>query len=535
MGKSSWFVLIALILVFEINAQTNRYMVFFKDKANSPYSIGQPQEFLSPRAIERRIKQNISVTSQDLPVNQSYVEDIENLGFKVFFKTKWFNGVLVEVDKVDLGIISALPFVDSIELAASGSKLSRSGKDKLENKSRPNQRQKGISNEAQYQLLGIPEMHSDRFRGDGMLVAVCDAGFSNVDNISFFEHLYNNNQIIDTYDFVSNDAYVYEYASHGTRVFSTLAAYDPNLYIGVIYKADYMLFVTEDIGSEYRIEEYNWVFAAERADSAGVDVINTSLGYDIFSDPSMNYSLSDLDGNTAVISKAATIAASRGILIVNSAGNSGNNPINHPGDAKNMLTVGSITENGSRSSFSSVGPTSDGRIKPDLVAIGSSAYVITSTGNISTSSGTSFSTPQVAGLVAGLWQAYPDLSYLEIIELVKMSADNASSPNNQLGYGVPNYQAAKNIKELSMQTENYLVFPNPTNDEMTIMVRNPIEYNEIVLSIINSSGQLLYKKDLSFNWLNISNTIDLREFTAGAYILRLTNLNNTESIRVIKK
>lgn len=534
MGKSSWLALITLVLVFEINAQTNRYMVFFKDKANSRYRVGQPQEFLSPRAVDRRNKQNISVTVEDLPVNESYVADIENLGFKVFFKTKWFNGALIEVEKNTLGIISALPFVDSIELAAPGSKLSRLGKDKFGKSGKENQRQKGVSNEFQNQLLGIDEMHNDQFRGEGMLVAVCDAGFSNVNNISFFEHLFSDSQIIDTYDFVSNDDYVYEYGSHGTRVFSTMAAYDPNQYIGAVYKADYMLFVTEDIDSEYRIEEYNWVFAAERADSAGVDVINTSLGYDTFNDPSMNYNFSDLDGNTAVISKAASIAASKGILIVNSAGNSGNNPINHPGDAKNILTIGSITANGSRSSFSSVGPTSDGRIKPDLVAIGSSAYVVTSTG-IGTGNGTSFSSPQVAGLVTGLWQAYPDLSYLEIIELVKMSADNVSSPNNQLGFGIPNYKAAKNIKESSMQTKNYLVFPNPANDELKIMVRDPIEYNEIVLTIVNSSGQLLYKQDLGFNWLNISNTIDLREFTDGVYILRLSNHNSTESIRVIKK
>ncbi len=535
MGKSSWFALITMLLVFEINAQTNRYMVFFKDKANSRFRTSQPQEFLSPRAIERRNKQNISVTDQDLPVNESYITDLEDLGFKVFFKSKWFNGVLIEADKNGLGLISALPFVDSINLVAPGSKLSRSGKDKFGKDSQSNQRQKGVSNEIQNQFLGIAEMHNDQFRGEGMLVAVCDAGFINVDNISLFTHLYDNNQIIDTYDFVSNDDYVYEYGSHGTKVFSTMAAYDPNLYVGVAYKADYMLFVTEDIGSEYRIEEYNWVFAAERADSAGVDVMNTSLGYDTFSDPSMDYTPSDLDGNTAVITKAATFAASKGMLIVNSAGNSGNNPINHPGDANNILTVGSITANGSRSTFSSVGPTSDGRIKPDLVAMGSATSLVTSTGNIVTGSGTSFSTPQVSGLIIGLWQAYPDLSYLEIMELVKMSADNAASPDNLLGYGVPNYQAAKNIKESSMQTKNYLVFPNPTNDELKIMVRDPTEYNEVVLSIINSSGQLLYKQNLSFNWLNISNIIDLREFTAGVYFLRLANLTTTESIRIIKK
>ncbi|HEX9651146.1 MAG TPA: S8 family serine peptidase, partial [Cyclobacteriaceae bacterium] len=378
----NFLVLFILFVSTTTSAQINRYVIHFTDKNNSEFTINNPSAFLSERSLTRRIKNNVSVTEQDFPVTKLYVNELENEGVNVFYTSRWFNVAIVEMDVSLITIIEDLAFVSEVEYVAPGTKLNGRSVD-YESKNTKNRTTAGES-DFQINYMGADEMHDDGFKGNGILIAVTDAGFTNLNNISQFTHLYTNGKILYTFDYTVNDINVYLHDDHGTEVFSTMGAFDSG-FTGSAPEADYMLFVTEDINSEFRIEEYNWLLAAEFADSAGVDIINASIGYNTFTDASMNYTYEDLDGNTTVISRAAAIAASKGILVVTGSGNEGNTNWRNvlaPGDVETVLTVGSVTGNGNISSFSGVGPTSDGRIKPDLVALGSNVAVINETGNI---------------------------------------------------------------------------------------------------------------------------------------------------------
>ncbi len=328
----------------KLNAQDHRFMVFFQDKSSS-FSIDNPLEFLSTRAIERRSKQNISITEQDLPINQDYISSLEDQGAKVWFSTKWLNGVLIQVDSSKLTDLGSLSFVSSIEYVAPGA-LKPQIKSDLVQKNQSTVKGRTQSTEIQNMLLGIDAMHQEGITGKDMLIAVFDGGFVGVENTQPFEHIISNNQLITTYDFVGNSSNVFRYDDHGTKVLSVIGANNQGIFTGSAFEANYILCVTEDVSSEYRVEEYNWLFAAEMADSSGVDIINTSLGYNLFDDPVMNYQKEDLDGSTSVISIAASIAATKGMVLTISAGNSGNSSwktITPPADALDVLVVGAIS------------------------------------------------------------------------------------------------------------------------------------------------------------------------------------------------
>ncbi|MDZ7605892.1 MAG: S8 family serine peptidase [Cyclobacteriaceae bacterium] len=453
----------------------NRYMVFFKDKENSTFSIDKPEEFLSERALTRRNNQNISMTSNDLPVSPSYLDQLADLPeVNVFFATKWLNGVLVETDEGNLDEIKLLPFVNEVKYVAPNHVLTGSGNRRH---SKKEYMMMSDTNDAESQsqnaFIGVDIMHNSGYRGEGMLIAVFDSGFDDIDNSSFFSHLFTGDKILGTRDFIRNSRQVFQYDQHGSKVLSCISAFKEGVYTGTAPQADLVLCVTEDVGTEYRIEEYNWLFAAEYADSLGVDVINSSVGYFEFDDERMDYSYDRMDGNTAIITVAADLAASKGILVVASNGNEGNNSwkyLNAPADADSILAVGSVTYDKIKSGFSSYGPSSDDRIKPELSALGSNVKVAFRE-QIGSANGTSFSSPLLAGLAAGFWQAFPQLTNMEVIQYLKMSASQAHRPDTLQGYGIPNFTLAFNKAKLNEGgiEEKLVVFPNPVTHKKIII------------------------------------------------------------------
>ena len=432
------------------------YRLYLRDKdlQHTPFSVNRPEQFLSARSIERRKRQGLPVDVTDLPIAPAYLDSVSRTGIEIVGQSKWNNTLLVKIHKEkELNKLNSLSFITK--------KLKVfSSPDSITDRKRSSFRKELNSWESvpihygaaaeQLKSLGGQRIHERGFYGNGMMIAVFDGGFMNVDRIPALHGV----KLAGLKDFVvpkSNN--IFEEMEHGTMVLSTMAANAPNLYVGVAPEAQYVLVRCEDERTESLAEEDYWASAAEYADSLGVDVINSSLGYHDFDDVKTNHLYWEQDGETALISHTASMCADKGIICVNSAGNDGMGvwkKINFPADAKNILTVGSINEQGKNAAFSAVGPTADGRIKPDVMAYGSPTSVITGRGSIINDNGTSFSSPLIAGMTACLWQALPHKTAKQIIKLVKMAGNNQQHPDNIYGYGVPDfwkaYQTGKAIK-----------------------------------------------------------------------------------------
>jgi len=308
--------------------------------------------------------------------------------------------------------------------------------------------------------------------------------------------------------------------------------------MGTAPEASYILCVTEAQG-EYRVEEYNWLFAAEMADSAGVDIISTSLGYSIFDDVQMNYAYADMDGETTVITQAANMAASKGIALVSSAGNEGGrswNFITAPADSESVLAVGAVDRGLDKASFSSFGPSSEGRIKPDVTALGQSTALINAFGDIVFQSGTSFSAPLVAGLATGLWQAFPKLTSFELLDLIKQSANQYNRPDVMLGYGIPDFIRAYDIAFIPEPIENtVLIYPNPVVDGLVNLVFADGVLNEdLELSLVNKNGQELQRFRISPQEDDNRIRLDISNQKHGIYILRIRGERTNFNRKIIK-
>jgi serine protease AprX len=391
-------------------------------------------------------------------------------------------------------------------------------------------------------MLGIPQMHKQGINGDNILVAVLDGGFRGVDTAPYFKHLFENQQYIDGYDFVGNNSNIFRYGQHGTEALSCIVGYEAGKLEAAAYGADVMLYVTEDGSSEYRIEEYNWLFAAERADSVGAHIISTSLGYTTFDDNTMNYTYNDLNGETTVITQAANMATAVGIVCVASAGNEGAYSwkyVSAPADAPDILAVGAVSLNQSRVSFSSIGPTVDGRIKPEVSALGLQTVVGDASGNITTANGTSFAAPLVTGLVAGFWQAHPQLTNLEVMENIKASGSTSIAPNNEIGYGVPDFNRATEIvldteEEIPLQNE-FEVYPNPIIEgKLFITSHQPHQGNLVVVILQNSTGQTLLTKTFSNAIGTEPLSLDISTLNPGVYILQISSPKATDTVKLIR-
>jgi serine protease AprX len=464
--KTLIIVLVSLPILSEAQTKT-KYWVRFTDKNGSSYSVSNPSAFLSVRAIARRTKQNISIVENDLPVNSGYINSVLATGAVTLLnRSKWFNAISIyTTDQAALNAIKALPFVVQVDSVARKNPVKRNTFEELSDKG-SSQRNAGTQAYDygmalnQVQMIGADCMHSKGFDGQGMVIAILDAGFNNADIVSAFDSVRTNNQILGTWDFVSGNSNVYDDDQHGEAVFSCIAANLPGQMIGTAPKASFWLLRTEDAPTENIIEEHNWVSGAEFADSVGADVINSSLGYTEFDDPSEDHTYFDMNGNTAIATIAADIAASKGILVVNSAGNSGGDAwyyIGAPADGDSVLAVGAVDWNGNYAAFSSHGPSSDGDVKPNVSAQGSGTIVYYSGGYIGTGNGTSFSSPLMAGAAACLWQAHPTATNMQIFDAIQQSGSQFSTPDSELGYGIPDMCLADDI--LNGLTG---LFPNPT-------------------------------------------------------------------------
>lgn len=521
------------------SAQANRYMVFFKDKAGIPYTTSKPIEFLSQKAIDRRIKQGVDIDERDLPVQRAYVEGVRNAGASTYYTTRWLNAVLIECDENVLSAVGSLPYVDRVEFVAPPGQSASGGRRSFNLRSKNSHT--GSETESQLQMLGIDRMHEGGYTGTGVTIAVLDSGFPGVSSGPAFEHIFSDGRFMDlvSYDFVHHSADVFRHDDHGTEVLSVIAGQIPDAFTGGAHDATFQLFITEDVPTEYRIEEYNWLFAAERADSAGVDIIHTSLGYYDFDDASMNYTLQQIDGKTTVVSRAAQLAADRGIVVVTSAGNEGSistwRIVTAPADAEDVLAIGAVNASLQKTSSSSIGPTADGRIKPDVVALGQSVKVVKATGQMSTSSGTSLAAPLVTSLVAGILQRYPDLGSKDVISLLRQTSSQANTPDNLLGYGVPNFQAVVNFQEHIPQTDPFEIFPNPlAQDTLTISPFDPNLVDSCEIEIISSQGQRLGRVTARFDWLNRTYKADLSGLVSGIYYIRVLSEKRRHTFKLVK-
>ena len=449
-----------VLLVFALNIclgtfaqftpeDTLKYRISLKDKAATDYSLQKPEMYLSKKSIERRKRQGLEIDSTDLPVCKKYVDAIRKKGVHVLVTGKWDNFVTVSCnDSMLIAEIAGLPFVRSTERVWRGVAKRASERDSLINKPLRTDSLYGPAI-TQIKMSHADRLHEAGFKGQGMTIAVIDAGFHNVDKIEAMKNI----NILGTRDFVNPEADIYAESSHGMSVLSCMAMNQPNVMIGTAPEASYWLLRSEDEYSENLVEQDYWAAAIEFADSVGVDLVNTSLGYYSFDDPTKNYRYRDLNGHYALMSREAAKAADKGIVVVCSAGNSGSGSwkkITPPGDAENVITVGAVNKYGVLAPFSSVGNTADGRVMPDVVAVGLGSDVMGTDGNLRHANGTSFSSPIMCGMVACLWQACPELTAKEIIELVRRSGDRAVFPDNIYGYGIPDlwkaYQSTVNTR-----------------------------------------------------------------------------------------
>ncbi|PSL02312.1 S8 family serine peptidase [Cecembia rubra] len=537
-------IIILLILGLEVKAQ-NRYAIHYKYKPQLTFSLENPLDFLTTPSIERRIREGVTLDSLDLPVSEKYIALIRPFVDQMLYHSNWMNASVVIAKEDLVKKMQALDFVDSVVLIAKG--FVPEGRQLNSNNPltgmKANKKKSLAITEAPFDfqnaLLGIKEMHELGYTGKGITVAIFDAGFPGVDQIPAFAHLFKNNQILGGKDFVdvwNNN--VFTKNQHGTNVLSLMAANDPEVLLAAAPDAKYILCITEEVPTEFRVEEYNWVKAAEYADSLGVDIINSSLGYWDFDDPFMDYSLDDMDGETAVISKGASIASEKGILVVTSVGNYGNRgqrSITAPADAKGILSVGATNMGMDRAFFSSQGPTADGRIKPDVSTYGEQVWLIRSSGNLGRSSGTSFSAPQVAAFAAGLWQAKPKWTKSELIDEILKSSSQSDKPDNLLGYGIPNFARAYYgpvLGGITVEEQEWKIYPNPLKgSELYIKFGQNIDGE---FSLIDLKGNILSRASLSRRDSRDAFMVEIPELPVGVYIVELQSGSDIKRTKLMK-
>ncbi|MCE3259484.1 MAG: family serine peptidase [Bacteroidetes bacterium] len=541
----SAIVLLLSAFAFKSKAQT-KYFVKFKDKNGTPYSVSSPTAFLTPLSVHRRNWFGIPVDQTDLPVTPAYINQIEAInGVTCLYASKWINGVMVTVTST-----SIVATINSFSFVASSAPVNRV---KLQPVDVQQQNVSHFKTAAvssatsnyggsywQTKQLNLDCLHGQGFRGQGMVIAVLDAGFQGVNTNPVFDSLFARGGVLGTRDFVAGGTSVYEDDAHGAAVLSCMAAIKPGVIMGSAPRAGYWLLRTEDNASpnpqnETPSEEYNWIRGAEFADSVGADVLNTSLGYSTFNKPVYDHTFSQLDGKTIDMSKAATMAARKGMLVVNSAGNGNGSSwpkISFPADADSICTVGAIDSLSQMASFSSLGPTADGRIKPDLVARGLGSWVSFPGGNCGQSNGTSFSSPILAGAMTCFWQAHKTWNNIKILDTLRKTASNAATPDNQRGWGTPNMCSIPvGIKEIDSHKNQLMVSPNPFNSFFTIQLQN-YPSAPTVIEIYNAIGVLVKTIPVVENQIHYS--CDMPEAAPGIYFVRMNGREGASVKKILK-
>ncbi len=533
--RSCFLFLLGLVLASSGFGQNKKYLVLLKDKTGTPFETSKPAAFLSQRAIQRRVNQGISIQARDLPLSPSYLQQIKATGAKIWYSSKWLNAVMIESDLATLKKVQALPFVRGLDgnyaLNDVQIKSIRSGK--MESTASPESYGNSL---AQISMLGADKMHENGFRGEGMMIAVFDGGFLGADKAPFFKHIYDEKRLVSTFDFVNNRNYVYDDASHGTSVWSAIGAYSPGSLIGTAFKASFVLCKTEDDYSETRTEEANWLIAAEYADSLGVDVINSSLGYYDFDDPATNYTYLQMNGRSTLITRAADWCAGVGMIVVSAAGNEGSKPwkyISAPADADSILAIGAVDKNKNPASFTSRGPSADGRVKPDVAAVGLATTVGGASGIVGAGNGTSFASPLIAGLVASFWQAFPYLTNMQVMDYIRKSGSKYASPDTYVGYGIPDFARAVSLVPPRVSDGKVLLYPNPSSEQKLRVEFMPKHDGEAFkVSLYNSQGTLLFENTITGRTAYLS--IDNQSLTAGVYVLKFQGFTTSYTVKWVK-
>lgn len=531
-----FFILFFLLVCYFSFSQTQDAWVFFTDKENVQQSIDNPITILTQAAIDRKALHNIPIDERDVPVNENYITQIKNQpGITVYAKSKWMNCVYVRGTQSNIDNLLNLSFVNSVEFADKSLNFT-SGIQPVPDKFmvEDNSRNFNYGFAAnQIEMIKGDYLHDEGYTGAGMIIAVLDSGFTGVDTQQGFAYIRDDNRILGVYDFV-NRSVSYGNHTHGTRVLSTMGGLIDNQYAGTAPDASYYLFVTEDVSSETPVEEAYWVEALERADSLGVHVVNTSLGYRAYDNPAYSHSYQDLDGQTTFAARGGNHAFDKGMLLVTSAGNSGNGSfpwIGTPGDAPGVFTIGAVNGVGEAAGFSSQGPTVDGRVKPDVMAQGAAAYVINQNNEIVANNGTSFSSPIMAGAIACLWQARPEYTNAQIMQLVRESAHLFNNPTDKMGYGIPNFQIAlETLLSVDSYTKSdFLIYPNPVINQLHLLF--PENIDSVQAEIYNMQGVRV----LNFEVKLSQSSLDLKTLPIGMYLLNLHSSQHSQTFKIIKK
>ncbi|MCL9808939.1 S8 family serine peptidase [Flavobacterium luminosum] len=530
-----------LLITSTVFGQNEEAWVYFLDKPNASHFFNNPLSELSQRSLDRRTTQGIALDTKDAPLEQTYLDQIAaSNGITVLAKSKWLNGVHVRGTQIAIAALSALSFVHRIQYANHA--LNTGGRVASKSAQPYNVINKGFNTKTAYnygssatqiQMLNAQVLHQQNFTGAGKIVAIMDAGFPGVNTTEPFQHLRDNGLILGGYNYVNRSSNFYIGHPHGTMVLSTMGAITTNL-VGTAPDAHYYLFITEDVASESPVEESYWVEAAEQADRLGVDVINTSLGYFSYDNPNYSYSYTQMNGQVSVIARATDIAFSRGMICVSSAGNSGSTTqpnILTPADAAMNITVGAVNATETRSSFSSIGPTADNRIKPDVMAMGTASVVANETGTVHTADGTSFASPILAGAITSFWSAFPSKTNTEIVQLIKASADRYSTPDIYYGYGIPDFQTMLNkvLTVNEVEDSKMEIYPNPVKDVLTIAVLEASLPAQI--EIYTTFGQKIMSQRVDYPKQNIT----LPTVPSGIYFYKLSNGKASASGKLIKQ
>ena len=537
--KKLYFLLILVVANFGY-AQIEDAWVYFNNKPSAATFLANPLTMLTQRSLDRRSAQNILLDITDVPVEQAYITQITAAtGITVMAKSKWLNALHIRGTQTDIQALIGLPFVNSVKFANHslnpGGRIAQNS-NKIQSVNKQYEIEVAYNyggSQNQIEMLNGHLLHQQNFTGQGKIIAVLDSGFNGVNTAAPFQNLITNNQILDGYNFPDRNTNYFSRHNHGTNVLSTMGGFADGQLVGTAPSAQYYLFITEDVNSENPVEESYWVEAAELADYYGVDVINSSLGYFDYDNANYSHQYDDMIGNKTFASRGANMAFNKGIVVVISAGNSGATAEPHiatPADAIGALTIGAVNSTEVYASFSSIGPSFDGRVKPDVCAKGAGTTVSSPTGTIYTSNGTSFSSPVMAGMVATFWSAVPTLTAQQVVDFVRQSADNYNAPTNQKGYGIPDFQLALtnalNLEEVE-SNQNFVVYPNPAENQITFQLENK---QKGIVHLYDVLGQKIIEKEVSEN----NNSIDIQNLSNGIYYYNFES-NKTYKGKIIKK
>lgn len=513
-------------------SQTELVFVYFKNKPNASVFLANPTSELSQKSIDRRQNLTIPITEQDAPIEQSYIQNIKNLGFTVTDVSKWLNGVAVNATTAQIAQLQTEPYVLKVESFVKNRTTSRLSKkvkfEKLQNTATPFNYGNSL---AQIEQVNLRNLHVQGFTGSGISIAVIDTGFPTVNTGSAFTRIRNNGQIKQVYNFISKNTDVYNTTlnKHGTNCLGIIGGYIDGTFVGSAPDANFYLYATENAAIEIPEEELYWIQAAEEADRNGVDIISTSLGYNTFDDSRYSYTYADMNGKTSFIARGAQIAAEKGIIVLAAAGNDGDKTwkyIASPGDNEKVFTIGGVDNVGNPSVFSSYGPNAEGKIKPDASARGTATYY-TYNSSAYSGDGTSYATPLAAGGVACLLQAIPKSSDRNIIKNnLRQTASLAPNTSNQIGYGILNFGSIFNTylkTSESILKSTLKIYPIPAKNEINISSSEKIEN----ISVYNSLGQFLFDSKIS--------KINIEKLEKGLYFLKIKTTSSETVEKFMKQ